>query len=157
MERNFHRSQQYDSSLKRNNRYCTTYLLRRLVFQTQVAVKGLKMSDHQTKGISARSYTYSVWRGRSARSDLHPVNCREVLRGVVGLFPILVWYSIRGCHFIDANVTFIGTCPYSPWVTGSRSCSIHHDAAAIVATPYRLNDIEGNIACISVHHYRLNQ
>ena len=88
------RSQECDSLLKRNNKYCTTYLLKRFVFEMQVAVKGCNLSDHQTKGTSAPRYTYSVWRGRSERSDIDPVNCQEVLRcPSVGLFAILVWYS----------------------------------------------------------------
>jgi hypothetical protein len=88
------RSQECDSLLKRNNKYCTTYLLKRFVFEMQVAVKGCNLSDHQTKGTSAPSYTYSVWRGRSERSDTDPVNCQEVLRcPSVGLFAVLVWYN----------------------------------------------------------------
>jgi len=118
------RSQECDSVLKRSNKYCTVYLLKRLVFEMQVAVKGCKISDHQTKGTSAPSYTYSVWSGRSERSHMDPVNCQEVLGcPSVGLFAVLLWHSSehRDCRFIAAVVAYIGRCPCSPWVTGSRS------------------------------------
>lgn len=153
------RSQECDSLLKRNNKCCTTCLLKRLVFEMQVPVKGCNISDHQTKGTSAPSYTYSVWRGRSETSDMDPVNCQEVLRcPSVGLFAILVWYSseLRGCRFIAAIVTYIGRCPSSPWVTGSCSALLTSTLPRSSLTPNRLNDNQENVTCISVHHYRLN-
>jgi len=76
----------------------------------QVAVKGCKISDHQTKGTSAPIYTYGVRRGRSERSRMNPVNCQEALGcPSVGLFAFLVWYSseYRDCRFIAAVVTYV--------------------------------------------------